>query len=408
MSLPHDWRRAGYSIEQMRLLARQVLPRPVFDYADGGAETESTLRRNELAFGALALLPRPLQGAAERDLSVQLFGQRLALPLLIGPTGLAGLFWPDGEQAAARAAARAGTVYCLSHGSVCTLEALAAAADAFSAKGANTANSTDSASPRWMQVFVYKDRGFTRELCDRAAAAGYQALVLTIDNQLLGHRERDLRNGFGIPPRFSALDVLRMSRQLPWLWRMRHALPRLTFGNYVRPGAAEDMATLAGRMGALLDPAMNWDDVAELRARWKGPLLLKGVLDPGEALQAARLGVDGIIVSNHGGRQLDGAVSSIEALPAIVAALRPGFAQLPILLDGGIRRGADLAKALALGATAALIGRPQLWGLAVAGEDGVLHVLDTYRRELDRVMGLLGARSLAQIDSTRLLRLPPA
>ena len=405
MSLPNDWRRAGYSIEQMRLLARRVLPKPVFDYADGGAETESTLRRNESAFGALALLPRPLQGAAERDLSVQLFGQRLSLPLLIGPTGLAGLFWPDGEQAAARAAARAGTVYCLSHGSVCTLEALAAAADAHRVHSAHNDN---SASLLWMQVFIYKDRGFTRELCDRAAAAGYQALVLTIDNQLLGHRERDLRNGFGIPPRFSALDTLRMSRQLHWLWRMRHALPRLTFGNYVRPGAAEDMVTLASRMGALLDPAMNWDDLAELRARWKGPLLLKGVLDPGEALQAARLGVDGVIVSNHGGRQLDGAVSSIEALPAIVAALRPAFPQLPILLDGGIRRGTDLAKALALGATAALIGRPQLWGLAVAGEDGVLHVLDTYRRELDRVMGLLGAHSVAQIDSTRLLHLPPA
>jgi isopentenyl diphosphate isomerase/L-lactate dehydrogenase-like FMN-dependent dehydrogenase len=393
MSVPGDWRRAAYSIEQMRLLARRVLPRPVFDFADGGAETEATLRRNESAFSSLALLPRPLQGAGERDLSVQLFGQRLSMPLLIGPTGLAGLFWPDGEQAAARAAARAGTVYCLSHGSVCKLESLAA---------------PGAAGMRWMQVFIYKDRGFTRELTDRAAAAGYHALVLTIDNQLLGHRERDLRNGFGIPPRFSALDCLRMSPQLPWLWRMRNALPRLTFGNYVRPGSADDVATLAGRMGSLLDPAMNWDDVAELRARWKGPLLLKGVLDPGEALQAARLGVDGLIVSNHGGRQLDGAISTIEALPAIVAAVRPDFAEMPILIDGGIRRGADLAKALAMGATAALIGRPQLWGLAVAGEDGVAHVLETYRRELDRVMGLLGARTLAELDSARLARVPAA
>lgn len=403
MSLPNDWRRAGYSIAQMRLLARKVLPQPVFDFADGGAETESTLRRNEHAFGALALLPRPLQGAAERDLSVQLFGQRLALPVLIGPTGLAGLFWPDGERAAARAAARAGTVYCLSHGSVCTLESLSAPG----AAGARTpADAAGMAGLRWMQVFIYKDRGFTRELTDRAAAAGYQALVLTIDNQLLGHRERDLRNGFGIPPRFSALDCLRMSPQLPWLWRMRKALPRLTFGNYVRPGATEDMATLAARMGALLDPAMNWNDLAELRARWTGPLLLKGVLDPGEALQAARLGVDGLIVSNHGGRQLDGAISTIEALPAIVAAVRPHFARLPILLDGGIRRGSDLAKALALGATAALIGRPHLWGLAVAGEEGVSHVLDIYRRELDRVMGLVGAKTVAQLDAARLVRVP--
>lgn len=392
MSSTSGWKRAGYSIAEMRALARRALPRPVFDFADGGAERESTLRRNESAFALHALVPRPLQGAATRDLSVELFGQRLSMPLLIGPTGLAGLFWPDGELASARAAARAGTAYCLSHGSVCTLEALAAL----------------GTGPRWMQVFIYKDRAFTRELTDRAAAAGYHALVLTIDNQLLGNRERDLRNGFGIPPRFSALDLLRMSAQLPWLWRMREALPKLTFGNYVRPGQREDVAALAGRMGSLLDPAMNWDDVAELRARWKGPLLLKGVLDPGEALRAARLGVDGLIVSNHGGRQLDGAISSIEALPAIVAAVRAEFASLPILLDGGIRRGSDLAKALALGANAALIGRPQLWGLAVAGEDGVMHVLETLRREFDRVMGLLGARTVAELNAERLVRVPVA
>ncbi|MFN0184246.1 MAG: alpha-hydroxy acid oxidase [Aquabacterium sp.] len=374
----------------MRCLARQALPRPVFDFADGGAEAESTLRRNESAFGARAWLPRPLQGAGQRDLSVHLFGHKLSLPLLVGPTGLAGLFWPDGERAAARATARAGTGYCLSHGSVCTLESLAAL----------------GTGPRWMQVFVYKDRGFTRELTDRAAAAGYHALVLTIDNQLLGHRERDVRNGFGIPPRFSTMDVLRMSAKLPWLWRMRKALPSLTFGNYVRADAHEDLATLAGRMGSLLDPAMNWDDVAELRARWKGPLLLKGVLDPGEALQAARTGIDGLLVSNHGGRQLDGAISTIEALPAIVAAVRPAFARMPILIDGGIRRGGDLAKALALGASAALIGRPPLWGLAVAGEEGVAHVLEIYRRELDRVMGLVGARTVAELDAARLARVP--
>lgn len=390
MSEPPAWQRAGFNVAEMRRLARRALPRPVFDFADGGAEDERTLRRNEAAFGLHALLPRPLQGAEPRDLSVRIFDHTWSMPLMIGPTGLAGLFWPDGELAAARAAAAAGTAYCLSHGSVCTLEALASL---------NTA-------PRWMQVFIYRDRGFTRELTERAAAAGYDALVLTIDNQLLGNRERDLRNGFGIPPRFSATQLLGMSRQLPWLWRMRKALPGLTFGNYVKTGARSDLAALAGRMGSLLDPGMNWDDVAALRAIWRGPLLLKGVLHPQEAIQAARLGVDGLIVSNHGGRQLDGAISSIEALPGIAAAVRASHPQMPVLIDGGIRRGSDLVKALVLGANACLIGRPQLWGLAVAGEAGVRHVLETYRREFDRAMGLVGARCSAELSHDMLRFLP--
>src|SRR5215813_12427764 len=183
-SLP--WKRSGYSLAAMRALARRALPRPVFDFADGGAEDEHTLRRNDATFEEIELLPHPLSGAASRDLSVDLFGRRLALPVIIGPTGLAGLFWPDGERCAARAAAAAGTAFCLSHGSVCRLEDVAASANA----------------PRWMQVFIFRDRGFTRELAERAAKAGYDALVLTTDNQMLGNRERDLRNGFTIPPRF--------------------------------------------------------------------------------------------------------------------------------------------------------------------------------------------------------------
>lgn len=381
-----DWQRAGYSIAAMRALAQRVLPKPIFDFADGGAEDERTLRRNEEAFAQWSFLPRPLAGAAQRDLSSTLFGARLALPVVIGPTGLAGLFCADGERATARAAAAAGTAYCLSHGSVCTLEALAEL----------------GTSPRWMQVFVYKDRAFTGEMIDRAGAAGYDALVLTIDNQLMGNRERDVRNHFGIPPRFTAGQLAGMTRQLPWLWSMRGALRRLTLGNYVRPGSGLDFASLAGRLASLLDPALNWDDVRAIRDRWKGTFVLKGVLHPADAVEAARLGVDGIVVSNHGGRQLDGAISSIEALPGIVEALEEHRADVTVLLDGGVRRGADVAKALALGAHAVLVGRPQLWGLAVAGEAGVAHVLEIYRRELDRTMGLIGARNLAQIDRTLL------
>jgi L-lactate dehydrogenase (cytochrome)/(S)-mandelate dehydrogenase len=351
----------------------------VFDFADGGAEDEFTLRRNEAAFDDLRLLPQPLRGAATRDLSVTLFGKRSSLPVIVGPTGLAGLFWPDGERCAARAAAAAGTAFCLSHGSVCSLEQLAAT----------------GAAPRWMQVFVYRDRGFTRELTERAAAAGFDALVLTTDNQLLGNRERDIRNGFSIPPRFGPAEYLSMAFRPGWLWRMRGELHRITFGNYVRPGEAADIRAIAGRMASLLDPSMCWKDVEELRKTWSGPLILKGVLHPAEARMAVERGVDGLIVSNHGGRQLDGAPASLEALPAVVEAVG---GRIPVLLDGGVRRGADVAKALALGAAACLVGRPQLWGLAVAGEAGVAHMLEIYRREIDRVLGLCGISRIADID----------
>lgn len=381
------WQRRAYSIDALRTLARATLPRPIFDFADGGAEDEVTLRRNESAFKEIELLPHPLSGSAERDLSVELFKQTLSMPVIVGPTGLAGLFWPDGERLTARAAAACGTAYCLSHGSVCTLEQLAAC----------------GASPRWMQVFIYKDRGFTRELAERAASAGYDALVLTIDNQLTGNRERDIRNGFAIPPRFGLAGLAGMALKAEWLWRMRRDIRHVTFGNYVRPGETAQIKTVAGRMASLLDPSMNWNDVDDLRRIWKGPLLLKGVLHPNEAKEAAERGVDGVIVSNHGGRQLDGVPASIRALPGIVEAVGNS---MPVLIDGGVRRGSDVVKALALGAKACLVGRPQLWGLAVAGEAGVAHMLDILRQEISRVMGLCGVTRIADIREDLLFLKP--
>ena len=380
-----DLKKNGYSVAALRRLAQKRLPRPIFDFIDGGAEDEDTLRQNESAFSDWELLPKPLNGAAKRDLSTSLFGHTLSSPLLIGPTGLAGLFWPQGEVAAANAASDYGTVYCLSHGSVCTLEQLAKMHQGL----------------KWMQVFIYKDRGFTRELATRAQESGYDALVLTIDNQLIGKRERDIVNGFTIPPRLDLSQMLAFAKKPSWWWAMRHELANVTFGNYVQSNSPESVAALAARMGSLLDPSMSWEDVDMVRAHWKGRLILKGVLHPDEAAQAVKHGVDAIIVSNHGGRQLNGAIASVRALPAVIQAVNGA---IPVLLDGGIRRGSDIFKAVALGASAVLIGRPHLWGLSVAGKDGVQWVLEMLHGELDRTMGLAGASNIEEIRTGQFMK----
>ena len=380
-----DLQKNGYSVAALRRIAQKRLPRPIFDFIDGGAEDEDTLRQNESAFSDWELLPKPLNGAAKRDLSTSLFGHTLSSPLLIGPTGLAGLFWPQGEVAAANAASDYGTVYCLSHGSVCTLEQLAKMHQGL----------------KWMQVFIYKDRGFTRELATRAQESGYDALVLTIDNQLIGKRERDIVNGFTIPPRLDLSQMLAFAKKPSWWWAMRHELANVTFGNYVQSNSPESVSALAARMGSLLDPSMSWEDVDMVRAHWKGRLILKGVLHPDEAAQAVKHGVDAIIVSNHGGRQLNGAIVSVRALPAVIQAVNGA---IPVLLDGGIRRGSDIFKAVALGASAVLIGRPHLWGLSVAGKDGVQWVLEMLHGELDRTMGLAGASNIEEIRTGQFMK----
>jgi len=384
-------KRNAYSIAAMRRLAQRRLPRVVFDFVDGGAEDEGALGRNESALRQTHLLPHPLHGTSTRDQSLQLFGAKLNLPVLIGPTGLAGMMWPRGEALSARAALRAGAVYTMSHASTVSIEDLA----------------RDVGGNLWMQVFVYRDRGLTQSFTERAHAAGYKALVLTIDNQVPGWRERDLRNGFTVPLRLRADNLLDMAMHPGWLMRMARS-PRFTFANYTQLAGASDIMSLAARMGSLLDPTLSWKDVEWLRKLWDRPLLLKGVLHPEEARRAIDIGVDGIIVSNHGGRQLDAAPSSIAALPAVVGAVS---GRAPVLMDGGIRRGADVVKAVALGATACLIGRPQLWGLAAAGEAGVSWVLESLRAEIDRTMALCGCERLADIDRSLLcqpaLHMPP-
>ena len=376
-------KRQVHSIADLRRVAQRRLPKAVFDFVDGGAEDEKVVRRNESAFTELAFLPRPLNGTTERDQSVELFGERLSGPVLIGPTGLAGMLWPRGEAHAAQAAAAAGTVYTMSHASTVSIETLAKEVD----------------GRLWMQVFFYRDRGLTKAFVERAHAAGYRALIVTTDNQMPGWRERDLRNGFTVPLRLTPGNVIDMALHAGWLARMAQT-PRFTFANYP-PEVGGSVLSVAARIGALLHTDIGWKDIEWLRSLWDRPLLIKGILHPEEARQAAAIGVDGIIVSNHGGRQLDAVPASVEALPAVLDAVG---AKIPVLLDGGVRRGADVLKALALGARACLIGRPHLWGLASAGRDGVALALDIYRREIDRVMGLCGWSRLSQVDRSVLGR----
>ncbi len=367
----------AYSIAVMRELARRRLPRMVFDFIEGGAEDEVTKQRNEADFQEIEFLPQPLTGTSTRDLSIELFGQNLSMPVIIGPTGLSGMVWPEGEVHAAEAASDAGTIYSMSHASTVTIEDLA----------------NKSPGPKWFQTFMYRDRGLVRSFAERAREAGYKALVLNVDSQVLGKRERDLGHGMGMPPRLRLRDGLQLARCLPWFLKMaRH--PKITMANYVT-SEPQDMASLSQFVADMLDPTMSWRDVDWLRSIWSGPLLLKGVLHPDEAGLAVEHGIDGLIVSNHGGRQLDGAISSVRALPMIVDHVGD---QLPVLLDGGIRRGSDVIKALALGATACLIGRPHLFGLAVAGKEGVRCVLDILRDDMDRVMTLGGWDGLSAIN----------
>jgi L-lactate dehydrogenase (cytochrome)/(S)-mandelate dehydrogenase len=337
----------------------------VFDMVDGAAGDEVTRRRNEQAIAEISFLPKVLEGAGKRDQKVTLFGQTLSSPVIIGPTGLAGLLWPHAELAAARAASSFGTIYTTSHASTSTLEDIAAC----------------STGPKWMQVFLYTDRGLTAEFVSRAQAAGYQGLVLTVDNQVMAVRDRDARNGLMFPMKLRARGLFDLASHPGWLWRLRRA-PNPTFVNY---GTRTSIGAFGPVMAEQLDPSVSWKEVAQVRAQWKGPMILKGLLHPEEAREAERQGMDGIVVSNHGGRQLDGAIASIEALPAIADAVGD---KVTVLVDGGFRRGGDVVKALALGARAVLVGRPHLWGVACAGEEGVRFVLELYQREIDRAMAL--------------------
>ena len=370
-----ELQRYGYSIHALRAEAHKRLPRMLFDMVDGAAGDEMTMKRNEADIAALQIIPNVLNGAATRSQTIKLFGHKLQSPIIVAPTGLAGLLWPHAELAAARAAGRFGTIYTTSHASTSTMEEIAA----------------ETKGPKWMQVFLYKDRGLTAEFISRAQAAGYQGLVLTVDNQVMAVRDRDARNGLMFPMKLRARGILDLVTHPGWLLRIRKA-PNPTFVNY---GTRTSIGAFGPVMAEQLDPDVGWKDVEWVRSLWQRPMILKGLLDPQEAREAQARGVDAVVVSNHGGRQLDGAISGIRALPAIVDAVGD---KTVVLVDGGFRRGTDVVKALALGARAVLIGRPQHWGVACAGEEGVHWVLEIFAREIDRALALGGWDGIDRLD----------
>lgn len=374
---------AAVSVEDLRGRARARLPRAVFDFIDGAAEDEVSLRRNRAQFEELAFVQRVLTGSAERNQSVELFGTRYASPFGIGPTGLAGLAWPRAELALAKAAAAAKIPFALSTVASVSIEDAGAASNA----------------PKWFQLYLLRDRGISRALAERAREAGFQALILTVDCPVGGKRERDPRNNFTLPLRPTLRNVVDFASRPGWLWQVaRNGAPRAE--NLVAAAGNEKGAqALAAFMEAQVDPAISWQDVAEVRKMWSGPLILKGILSPEDAAMAADHGADGVILSNHGGRQLDGAVSPMALLPYIAEALGD---RLTILCDSGFRRGSDVVKAVALGAAAVLLGRATLYGVGAGGEAGATRTITILREEVDRVLALLGASSLADVDSTRL------
>jgi L-lactate dehydrogenase (cytochrome) len=370
-------------IEDFRRIARRRIPRAVFDYADGGAYSELTLAANGRDLDALTLRQRVMVDVSERRLACALAGQAASLPLAIGPTGLAGLFHADGEICGARAAQAAGIPFCLSTMSICSIEDVRAAVEA----------------PFWFQLYVMRDRGFTRSLIERAKAAGCPALVVTLDLQVQGQRHRDIRNGLSVPPVLSLRNALDVATKPAWAMGVLRGRRR-TFGNLTGLGRPSDLSTLSAWILSQFDPAMNWKDIEAFRALWPGKLILKGVLDAEDARIAAQTGADAIVVSNHGGRQLDSAPSSISVLPEVVEAVGD---RVEVLFDGGVRSGQDVLKALALGARGCLIGKAFLYALAAGGQGGVARAIEIIRNELSVSMALTGVTDVGHVDR-RVLR----
>jgi L-lactate dehydrogenase (cytochrome) len=388
---PPQWRpderriRRIANVDDARRVARRQLPRGVFDYIDGAAESERTARANTEAYARLRLNPRVLRNVATVDPSTTVLGSALSYPLILAPTGFTRIAHSSGELAVARAAARAGVAYSLASMGTYSIEQVAAVCD----------------GPKWFQLYWWRDRGLTSELLRRAAASGFEVLWLTVDTPVIGRRERDIRRGFSIPPKIGPATILDGIVHPKWtLDLLRH--DPIVFANVAGRRATSDASTADGSAAMEVaklvmrqfDPSCSWSDLDWIKSQWSGPIVLKGIVTPADATRAVAAGMDAVAVSNHGGRQLDDVGASIERLEAVVEAVAGRAA---VIADGGIRRGSDVVKALALGADACSIGRPYLYGLGAAGERGVEHILELLGDGVSRTMALLGCTTVSEI-----------
>lgn len=369
------------SVADLRKMARRRLPRGVFDYIDGAAEDERSLASNSDAYGRIEFRPRVLRDVSGVDTTTTLLGRPLPFPLVLAPTGFTRIAAPPGELAVARAAARLGLPYTLSTMATRSIEDVAAVSD----------------GPKWFQVYVWRDRGLVKDMISRAAAAGYEALVLTVDTAVLGRRDRDARRGFSLPPKIGPGTLVDGAIHPGWTWEFVRSEPIL-FANLVGSGVgdgADDAVSLAEHVSTQFDASLSWRDVEWMRSIWNGPIIIKGIQTVADALLAVEAGVEAIALSNHGGRQLDTAPAPIELVAPVADAVGD---RIEIICDGGVRRGSDIVKAVALGARASMAGRAYLYGLGAAGERGVDHVLRMLRSDVRRTMALLGVTSIAELN----------
>ncbi len=371
--------RRAASVHDLRTMARRRLPRGVFDYIDGGAEDEHTMRENTGAFARTTFRPRVLRDVGTIDTTTTLLGRALPYPLVLAPTGFTRSVEPDGELAVARAASRAGLPYTLSTLSTRSIEEVAAV----------------SSGPHWFQVYMWRDRGVVKELIGRAAASGYETLVLTVDLAVHGRRERDVRRGFTLPPKLGLGTLVDGALHPGWTWDFVRAEP-IRFANVVdnAVGDGSDAVSLAEYIAAQLDPSVSWADVDWIRSLWDGPLVIKGIQTVDDARLAADAGAAAIALSNHGGRQLDSAPVPLDLVAPVADAVGD---RVEIICDGGVRRGSDIVKAVALGARACMAGRAYLYGLGAAGERGVDHVLALFAEDMRRTMALVGVRAIDEL-----------
>ncbi|MGP5501920.1 alpha-hydroxy acid oxidase [Psychrobacter faecalis] len=375
-------------IEDLRRVAERKVPRMFYDYVDSGSWTETTYRSNETDFDRIKLRQRVLVDMDNRSLATQMIGESVKMPVAIAPTGFTGMMWADGEIHAARAAEKFGVPFSLSTMSICSIEDIA----------------THTSKPFWFQLYVMRDHDYVANLIQRAKDANCSALILTADLQVLGQRHKDIKNGLSAPPRPTFANIVNLMTKPQWCMNML-GTKRHSFGNIVgHAKGVDDLSSLTAWTEEQFDPRLSWDDVARIKDMWGGKLIIKGIMEPEDAIMAARSGADALVVSNHGGRQLDGTLSSISALSDIVQAIQAENSDIEVWLDSGIRSGQDVLKAMAIGATGTMIGRAFLYGLGAYGEDGVRRALELIYNECDISMAFCGHTDINQVTDDILVK----